>query len=54
MGGTMILISMILSIILWANLSNYLVILVLMISTTFGIIGGIDDYKNKISVSSGY
>ena len=51
MGGTMILISMIFSIVLWANLSNYLVILVLMISTTFGIIGGIDDFK-KIKYQS--
>ena len=52
MGGTMILISMIISILLWANLSNYLVLLVLFITTTFGIIGGIDDYKKIKSKSS--
>ena len=52
MGGTMILLSMIISIILWANLSNYLVILVLLITTTFGIIGGVDDFKKIQSQSS--
>lgn len=52
MGGIMILVSMIISIILWANLSNYLVILVLLITTTFGIIGGVDDFKKIQNQSS--
>ncbi len=51
MGGTLILISLIISILLWSNLSNILVWLVLFITISFGVIGAIDDYK-KIKKNS--
>lgn len=51
MGGTLILISLIVSILLWGNLSNTLVWLVLFVTVSFGIIGAIDDYK-KIKSNS--
>ena len=51
MGGTLILISLIISTLLWSNLSNALVWLVIFITISFGIIGAIDDYK-KIKTNS--
>ena len=52
MGGTLILFSLISSVILWANLTNKLVWLVLYVVISFGIIGAIDDYKKIKSKSS--
>ena len=52
MGGTLILISLITSTLLWANLSNILVWLVLFITLSFGIIGAIDDFQKLKTRSS--
>jgi len=52
MGGTLILFSLISSVILWANLTNKLVWLVLYVVISFGIIGAIDDFKKIKNKSS--
>ena len=51
MGGVLILFALIASCLLWTNLSNPYIWVVLLVTTVFGIIGFIDDYK-KISASS--
>ena len=52
MGGTLILVSLITSTLLWANLSNILVWLVLFITLSFGIIGALDDFQKLKTKSS--
>ena len=52
MGGILILFSVIITTLLWANLTNYFVWLVLLITTGFGIIGFIDDYLMQIKKRS--
>ena len=44
MGGVLILISILLTTLLWADLGNRFVWVVLMVTVGFGIVGGIDDY----------
>ncbi len=44
MGGALILIAIVISTLLWANLDNRHVWLVLVITVAFGLIGGVDDY----------
>ena len=44
MGGVMMLISVIISTLLWANLSNIYVWIVLIVTIGFGLLGFIDDY----------
>ena len=51
MGGTLILFSLTISVLLWANLYNPIVWLVLFVMLSFGIIGGLDDY-NKLKNNS--
>ncbi len=45
MGGTLILVAMIVAILLWADLANRYVWVVLGVTFTFGLIGFVDDYK---------
>lgn len=45
MGGVLILIGIITSTLLWGNLANVNLWLVLFITTGFGLVGGIDDYR---------
>jgi len=45
MGGLLILVSITISTLLWSDLSNYKVLLVLGVTVAFGIIGWVDDYK---------
>ena len=45
MGGALILVAMIVSTLLWADLSNRYVWLVLGVTFSFGLIGFVDDYK---------
>tara|TARA_B100000686_G_C16769714_1_gene964242 strand:- start:1168 stop:2256 length:1089 start_codon:yes stop_codon:yes gene_type:complete len=52
MGGMLILISLFVSIILWADLNSELVWLIFSITITFGLIGAMDDYKKLKSNSS--
>jgi len=48
MGGILILASIVVSILLWANLSNVYVWVVLFVVVSFGIIGFVDDYRKVI------
>ncbi|NCB61001.1 MAG: phospho-N-acetylmuramoyl-pentapeptide-transferase, partial [Gammaproteobacteria bacterium] len=48
MGGIMILLSIFLSVILWARLSNPYVWVVLFVLVSFGTIGFVDDYRKVI------
>jgi phospho-N-acetylmuramoyl-pentapeptide-transferase len=48
MGGALILISIVISTLLWANLDNRHVWLVLVITVMFGLIGGVDDYLKLV------
>ena len=45
MGGMLILISLFISIILWADLSSKLVWLVFGVTISFGLIGAFDDFR---------
>lgn len=52
MGGTLILFSLTISVLLWGNLYNQIVWLVLFVTLSFGIIGALDDYNKLRSNSS--
>ena len=51
MGGVIILIGLIISVLLWADLTNIYILFCLYIVTSFGLLGAYDDYK-KIKNSS--
>jgi phospho-N-acetylmuramoyl-pentapeptide-transferase len=53
MGGTLILISVSISVLLWGNLTNLYVWLLIFVTLGMGVIGFIDDYKKVISKKSG-
>ncbi len=58
MGGLLILIGILFGTLLWADLNNYYVWILLMVSTTFGLLGFADDYlkikhNNSKGISSG-
>ena len=54
MGGLLILIGIILSVIMWSDLSNIYVIFLIYILLSFGLLGALDDYKKiKNNNSSG-
>src|SRR5262245_61145492 len=48
MGGALILISIVVTTLLWADLSNRLVWIVLLVTLGFGIIGWVDDYRKVV------
>jgi phospho-N-acetylmuramoyl-pentapeptide-transferase len=52
MGGALILVAIAVSILLWANLTNHYVWIVLLVTLGFGIIGWIDDYKKVVEGNS--
>ncbi|MAI85032.1 MAG: phospho-N-acetylmuramoyl-pentapeptide-transferase [Rickettsiales bacterium] len=55
MGGTLILFSLFISVILWGNLQNIIVWLVIFVTLAFGLIGAFDDYKKlKTNSSDGF
>ena len=58
MGGVLILIGMLFGTLLWADLNNSYIWILLMVATSFGLLGAIDDYlkikrNNSIGISSG-
>jgi len=58
MGGVLILIGILFGTLLWADLSNSYIWALLMVATSFGVLGAIDDYlkikqKNSRGISSG-
>jgi len=57
MGGVLILIGILFGTLLWADLSSYYIWVLLMVATSFGVLGAIDDYlkikrKNTKGISS--
>ncbi len=48
MGGAMILIAIAISTLLWSDLSSEKVWVVLLVTLSFGVIGGVDDYKKLV------
>jgi phospho-N-acetylmuramoyl-pentapeptide-transferase len=48
MGGALILLAILVSTLLWANLSNRFVWIVLVSTCVFGVIGFVDDYKKLV------
>jgi phospho-N-acetylmuramoyl-pentapeptide-transferase len=48
MGGILILLSIVISVLLWADLTNRYVWIVLFVVVSFGIIGFVDDYRKVI------
>ena len=52
MGGLLILMSLIVSVLLWTDLTNSLVWIVLGLTTGYGILGFIDDYKKVVRRNS--
>jgi phospho-N-acetylmuramoyl-pentapeptide-transferase len=48
MGGALILVSVVVTTLLWADLSNRLVWVVLSVTVAFGAIGWIDDYRKVV------
>ena len=57
MGGILILVGILFGTLLWADLSNSYIWVLLMVSTSFGLLGAIDDYlkikrKNSRGISS--
>jgi phospho-N-acetylmuramoyl-pentapeptide-transferase len=48
MGGALILTAIVVSTVLWANLENHFIWIVLFVTLTFGIIGYVDDYKKLV------
>ena len=52
MGGTVILFTILVSTLLWANLSNSYIWVLLLITVFFGIIGCVDDYKKVVLKNS--
>lgn len=52
MGGALILFSIVISTLLWADLSNRYVWTVLLVTLAFGVIGWVDDYKKLVQNNS--
>jgi phospho-N-acetylmuramoyl-pentapeptide-transferase len=48
MGGILILLSIVVSVLLWADLNNVYVWVVLFVVVSFGVIGFVDDYRKVI------
>ena len=58
MGGLLILIGILFGTLLWADLNNSYIWILLMVATSFGLLGAVDDYlkikhNNSIGISSG-
>ncbi len=52
MGGALLLFAIVISVLLWADLSNRFVWAVLFITVTYGLIGWVDDYRKVIEKNS--
>ena len=52
MGGVIILLGLIVSVILWADLTNIYILFCLYIVLSFGLLGAYDDYKKIINSNS--
>lgn len=52
MGGALILVSMIASTLLWSDLTNYYVWVAVGVTSVFGVVGWVDDYKKVVQRNS--
>ena len=52
MGGALILISILVSALLWSDLSNHYVWITLLVTAGFGAIGWVDDYRKVVQRNS--
>ncbi|WP_252179347.1 phospho-N-acetylmuramoyl-pentapeptide-transferase [Endozoicomonas sp. 4G] len=52
MGGALILICIAVSTLLWANLSNRYIWVVLLVTAVFGVVGWVDDYRKVVEKNS--
>ena len=52
MGGALILVAMLLSTLLWSDLSNRYVWAVVAVTVTFGLVGWVDDYRKVVEKNS--
>ena len=52
MGGTLILVSIAISTLLWADLSNRYIWVILLVTLGYGIVGFIDDYRKVVKRNS--
>jgi phospho-N-acetylmuramoyl-pentapeptide-transferase len=52
MGGTLLLFAIVSSVLLWSDLSNRFVWVVLFVTVTFGLVGWVDDYRKVIEKNS--
>ena len=57
MGGVLILVGILFGTLLWADLKNYYIWVLLMVATSFGLLGAVDDYlkikhNNSVGISS--
>ncbi|WP_075185867.1 phospho-N-acetylmuramoyl-pentapeptide-transferase [Teredinibacter haidensis] len=52
MGGTLILFSIVTSTLMWADLSNRYVLVVLFVTVAYGLIGWVDDYRKVVEKNS--
>ena len=52
MGGALILISLLTATLLWSDLSNYYVWIVVFVTLVFGMVGWVDDYRKVIEKNS--
>src|ERR1051325_7385098 len=51
MGGALILVSICVTTLLWGDLSNRLLWVVLLVTLAFGVVGWVDDYRDRKSTS---
>lgn len=52
MGGTLLLFAIVISVLLWADLSNRFVWAVLFVTVAYGLVGWVDDYRKVIEKNS--
>ena len=52
MGGVLILVSIVLSVLLWSDLSNKYVWITLLVTLVFGAVGWVDDYRKVVEKNS--
>ena len=48
MGGALIIVAIAVSTLLWSDLTNHYVWVVLLVTLSFGVVGGVDDYKKIV------
>jgi len=52
MGGTLILVAIVLTVLLWGDLNNHYVWLVMLVTVAFGSIGWVDDFRKLVEKDS--